>query len=138
MKVSWIQRVPMPIWPQLALVLAIAVLAAHLGFILWVIFGALLTRTRRWLAWAHGACLVYGVIIENAPWPCPLTLAENWFEVQAGRTPYRGPFLLHYLDSIVYPQAPPQILIWGAVVVLAVNAMIYLRRARHTAKISSA
>jgi len=105
------------------------VLATHLAFILWVIFGALLTRRRR-LAWAHGFCLVYGLIIEVAPWPCPLTLAENWFEVQAGRTPYRGPFLLHYLDALVYPQVPPQILIWGAATVVAINAAVYWRRAR--------
>ncbi|HVB33373.1 MAG TPA: DUF2784 domain-containing protein [Patescibacteria group bacterium] len=124
----------MPLWPKLALALAVAVLATHLGFILWVIFGALLTRKRRWLAWAHGICIVYGVVIEVAPWPCPLTLAENWFEVQAGRVPYRGPFLLHYLDAVVYPSVPPQILIWGAVVVLAVNAAVYWRRARRRAQ----
>lgn len=127
----------MPLWPKIATVLAVVVLATHLTFILWVIFGALLTRTRRWLAWAHGACLVYGVIIETQPWPCPLTLLENWFEIQAGRTPYRGPFILHYLNALVYPNVPPQLLIWGAVVVLVVNAAVYWRRARRSAKARS-
>jgi cytochrome c biogenesis protein CcdA len=120
----------MPAWPQFALGFAIAVLMVHLGFILWVIFGAVFTRSRKWLAWAHGICVVYGLVIELAPWPCPLTLAENWFEIRAGRTPYRGPFLLHYLDAIVYPAVPPQILIWGAAIVLIANAIVYWRRIR--------
>ena len=119
----------MPLWPQFALALAITVLVVHLGFISWVIFGALFTRGRKRLAWAHGVCLVYGLVIEIVPWPCPLTLAENWFEVQAGRSPYSGPFLLHYLDAVVYPNVPPQLLIWGAAGVLAVNGIVYWRRA---------
>lgn len=120
----------MPLWPKVALALAMTVLVAHLAFILWVIFGALLTRGRRWLAWAHGTCVVYGLFIELVPWPCPLTLAENWFELQADKVPYNGPFLLHYLDAIVYPQIAPQILIGGAAVVLVVNAVVYWRRIR--------
>lgn len=120
----------MSAWPQIALALAIVVLATHLGFILWVIFGAILTRGRRWLAWAHILCAIYGVAIEVAPWPCPLTLAENWFEAQAGRAPYHGPFLLHYLDALVYPNVPPSLLVWGAAVALAANAFVYARRWR--------
>lgn len=128
----------MAFWPHIALALAITVLALHLGFISWVIFGALLTRTRKWLAWSHGVCVAYGLMIEIVPWPCPLTLAENWFEVQAGRTPYRGPFLLHYLDAVVYPNVPPQLLIWGAAVVLVVNGVVYWRRIRRSASTASA
>lgn len=120
----------MPSWPQLALVLAIVVLATHLAFVLWVMFGAVFTRGRPWLAWTHILCAVYGVVIEAGPWPCPLTLAENWFEVQAGRMPYRGPFLLHYLDLIVYPHVPPELLTWLAVVVLLANVVVYWRRWR--------
>jgi hypothetical protein len=116
--------------PQLALVLAVVVLAVHLGFILWVMFGAVFTRGRTWLAWVHILCAAYGVVIEAGPWPCPLTLAENWFEVQAGRMPYQGPFLLHYLDLLVYPHVPGALLTWLAVVVLAVNAFVYARRWR--------
>jgi hypothetical protein len=119
-------------WPQIALALAVLVLALHLAFILWVMFGAIFTRGRPWLAWVHILCAAYGVVIEVGPWPCPLTLAENWFEVQGGRLPYHGPFLLHYLDAIVYPNVPPALLTWLAVVVLAVNAVIYSRRWRRS------
>lgn len=119
-------------WPQIALALAVAVLALHLAFILWVMFGALVTRGRPWLAWVHILCAAYGVVIEAGPWPCPLTIAENWFEVQAGRMPYQGPFLLHYLDLLVYPHVPPALLTWLAVVVLAINAFVYVRRWRRS------
>ena len=119
-------------WPQVALALAVLVLALHLAFILWVIIGAVFTRGRPWLACVHILCAAYGVVIEVGPWPCPLTIAENWFEVQAGRLPYHGPFLLHYLDLLVYPHVPPVLLTWLAVVVLAVNAVVYWRRWRRS------
>jgi hypothetical protein len=115
-------------WPQIALALAVGVLALHLAFILWVMVGAVFTRGRPVLTWAHVLCAIYGVVIEAGPWPCPLTLAENWFEEQAGRMPYQGPFLLHYLDLLVYPHVPGALLTWLAVLVLAVNAAIYWRR----------
>ena len=119
-------------WPQIALALAVVVLALHLAFILWVMVGAVFTRGRPWLAWTHLLCAAYGVVIETGPWPCPLTLAENWFEVQAGRLPYHGPFLLHYLDALVYPNVPPALLTWLAVMVLAINVVVYWRRWRRS------
>jgi hypothetical protein len=119
-------------WPQVTLALAVLVLALHLAFILWVMIGAVFTRGRPWLACVHILCAAYGVVIEVGPWPCPLTIAENWFEVQAGRLPYHGPFLLHYLDLLVYPHVPPVLLTWLAVVVLAVNAVVYWRRWRRS------
>jgi Protein of Unknown function (DUF2784) len=115
---------------QLAVALAAGTLAVHLAFIAWVVFGALVTRGRRWLAGLHVASLVYGILIEAGPWPCPLTLAENWFEAQAGVAPYRGPFLVHYLDAMVYPNVSPGLLVWAAVAVALLNGWIYLRRRR--------
>ena len=108
--------------------LAEAVLATHLGFILWVIFGALLTRARRWLAALHIASLVYGIVSELGPWPCPLTLAENNFEARAGVAPYQGPFLLHYLDAILYPNLSPTLLTACGVAVCVANLLIYAWR----------
>ena len=75
--------------------LAEVMLADHLVFILWVMFAALVTPRRRWLTALHLVSLVCGIVIELGPWPCPLTLAENFFEARAGIAPYQGPFLLH-------------------------------------------
>ncbi len=108
--------------------LAEVMLAAHLGFILWVMFGALVTPGLRWLGALHLASLVYGIMIELGPWPCPLTLAENSFEARAGIAPYQGPFLLHYLDAIVYPNFSPALLTAAGVAVCAANLLLYGRR----------
>jgi hypothetical protein len=110
--------------------LASLVLALHLLFILWVVFGALLTRRRPLLRWFHIASLVWGVLVEILPWPCPLTPAENWLRGHAGLSTYAGGFLLHYLDAAVYPDVPPGLLTAGAVVVCLFNLGIYLARFR--------
>src|SRR5271166_1908020 len=83
--------------------LAISVLFLHALYILWVVFGALLTRSRPLLRWLHIASLLWGILTEVLPWPCPLTLLENWLEGRGGIEPYQGGFLLHYLDKLVYP-----------------------------------
>ncbi len=111
-------------------VLATVVLAIHLTWILWVIFGWLISRNRPWLRWFHFASLIYGVFIEIAPWPCPLTLLENHLESVAGVTPYRGPFLVHYLDSVVYPNVSDALLISVAIAVCGANLYLHVRRFR--------
>lgn len=109
---------------------AIAVLAIHLIWILWVIFGYAVARKRRVLRWLHIASLFYGVVIEMAPWPCPLTLAEQALETKAGVTPYQGSFLVHYLEAVIYPDIPESALIAGALVVCGINLWLYTRRRR--------
>ena len=54
--------------------LAAVVLIVHVLFILWVVFGAFLTRSRPILRWLHVASLISGILTELLPWPCPLTL----------------------------------------------------------------
>lgn len=114
--------------PRLYETAAVLVLAIHLAWILWVIFGAFWTRNRLGLTVFHIASLVWGIVVEIGPWPCPLTLAEQFFELQAGRTPFQGSFLLHYLDRLVYPDLPVELLIVCGVAVCCINLMVYARR----------
>jgi uncharacterized protein DUF2784 len=109
-------------------VLADVVLTLHLLFILWIIFGASVTRRRAVLRWLHLGSLVWGILIEILPWTCPLTWAENWLETRAGIAPYQGGFLLHYLDALVYPHIPPGLLVGCGVAVCAINLGIYAVR----------
>ena len=108
--------------------LADAVLAVHLTWILFVMIGALLTRGRRVLTGIHLISLVWGIIVEAGPWPCPLTLLENFFEMKAGVEPYQGGFLLHYLDALVYPDISERLLVELGVAVCVMNLAIYARR----------
>ncbi len=114
--------------PGLYRAMATSVLSLHAAYIAWVIFGAFFTRGRPWLAALHVATLVYGVIIEIFAFWCPLTALEKWLEVRGGVSAYRGSFLLHYLDAVVYPTIPPNLLIAGAVAVCVLNLWIYTWR----------
>jgi hypothetical protein len=118
--------------------LATAVLFLHGLFIFWVIFGALLVRSRPILRWLHIASLLWGILTELLPWPCPLTLLENWLEGRAGVEPYQGGFLLHYLDRLVYPDISPTILTAAGVLVCALNLALYARKIWSALRIRSA
>lgn len=108
--------------------LAAAILLAHLIWILLVIFGAFWTRGRPVWTALHIVSLIWGVIVEVGPWPCPLTMAEEFFEGRAGVEPYQGGFLLHYLDKLVYPDIPGWLLATAGAAVCALNLFIYIRR----------
>jgi len=114
--------------PGLYRAMAASVVLLHAAYIAWVIFGAFLTRGRPRLAALHVATLVYGMIIEIFGFGCPLTALEEWLEVRGGVSAYRGPFLLHYLYEVVYPDIPPNLLIASAVAVCILNLWIYARR----------
>jgi hypothetical protein len=109
--------------------LATAVLSLHALFIVWVVFGALVTRSRPILRWLHIVSLIWGILTELTPWPCPLTLLENRLEQKAGVEPYQGGFLLHYMGKLVYPDISATVLTVAGVLVCAFNLAIYGRRA---------
>jgi hypothetical protein len=108
--------------------LAISVLFLHALSILWIVFGALLTRSRPILRWLHIGSLVWGILTELLPWPCPLTLLENWLESNAGVEPYRGGFLLHYLDKLVYPDISATVLTVAGIIICVLNLGFYGRQ----------
>ena len=107
----------------------VLVLALHLAWILWVIFGAFWTSGRRWLTAFHIGSLLWGIMVEIGPWPCPLTMAEDFFRRRAGLAPYRVSFLLHYINSLVYPNVSGRLLTVCGVAVCAANLAIYAGRA---------
>jgi hypothetical protein len=111
--------------------LAMAALSAHLLFNIWVVLGAAVTAGRPRLAGLHVASVVCGVVMENSPWQCPLTLLENWCKARAGLEPYQGPFVLHYLHPVVSPSFPLWVLQGGAICVGLANLAVYARRYTH-------
>lgn len=104
----------------------------HLLWCVWILLGWIVTRGRPLLRALHIVSLVYGIVIELIPWPpCPLTVAEAWFENRAGIEPARGPFLLHLLDAVMYPNLPEWLVVGGAVLICAIILSVYLRRYLH-------
>jgi hypothetical protein len=118
--------------------LATVVLFIHALFVIWVIFGALVAGHRPWLRRLHIASLIWGVLAEILPWPCPLTLLESWLEQRAGIEPsasYGGGFLLHYLDRLLYPDVSQTVLTIAAVIVCLLNVAFYARLGRTRKKL---
>jgi hypothetical protein len=107
---------------------ATLILSIHLAWIIWLITGAFWTRGRPLLAVFHLLSLVWGIVTELELWPCPLTLAEQFFENRAGVNEYSGGFLLHYLDRIVYPDIPDWLISVIGVTVCVLNLGVYGRR----------
>ena len=108
--------------------LAILVVTVHAVWLFLVIFGALWTRGHPGWSVAHVLALVWGIVVEVSPWPCPLTVAEYDLVAKAGLTAYHASSLLHFINNIVYPDLPGWIVASAGVAVCSVNLGVYGRR----------
>ena len=107
-------------------ILADTVLVIHLLFILFVIFGALLTLLWRWAPLIHLPAVIWGAYIEFYSIVCPLTPLEQYLRDQAGQEGYSGGFINHYLMPIIYPaglDADIQLVL--GILAIVVNAGMY-------------
>ena len=115
--------------------LADLLVALHLAFAAFVIFGGFLAWKWRWAALAHLPALAWGFWIEISGRICPLTPLENRWRHLAGEAGYQGGFLDHYVVPILYPPGltrPDQWVL--AALLLAINVVAYgalLRPHRH-------
>ena len=85
--------------------LADAVVALHVAFILFVVAGALMVARWPRLAWLHLPCVAWGSVVELCGWICPLTPLEVRLRRLAGDTGYAGGFLERYIEPLLYPDA---------------------------------
>ena len=102
-------------------------MVVHFLFIIFVLFGSLLTLYRKWVIWLHIPVALWGFAIEVVGWVCPLTPLENWFRRAAGLEGYSGGFVEHYLFSIIYPDGltrSGQFVLGG--MVLLINILLYV------------
>jgi len=107
-------------------VLADGVLLAHLGFILFVGLGGLLSLRWPRMALVHLPVAAYGALIEVFGWICPLTPLENSLRRAAGEAGYAGGFIEHYLLPVIYPGGlTREVQLVLAVLVVGLNAGIY-------------
>ena len=98
------------------LLLADALLAVHVLFVAFVVLGLLLIIAGRWLSWTwvrnpwfrmtHLVCIVVVVLQSWLGRICPLTTWEMALRAKAGDTTYPGAFFAHWLEQILYYQAP--------------------------------
>ena len=113
--------------------LADAVVAVHLGFIVFVAVGGLLVLWRRRIAALHLPALAWGIYTESTGTICPLTPLENALRRAAGEAGYAGGFIEHYVVNLIYPPGlTPGVQAAIAVGLVAFNVAVYALAWRRT------
>jgi hypothetical protein len=106
--------------------LADLVLIAHLGFIVFAMFGALCTLRWTWAPFVHLPALGWAAYIEISSGVCPLTPLENSLRRGAGESSYTSSFIEHYLVPLVYPPGlTTGAQMWLAAGLLLLNGLLY-------------
>jgi len=80
-----------------------AVLVAHLAFVLFVVFGALLVLRWPGLIYLQVPAVLWGAIVEFSGILCPLTPLEVHLRKLGGDAGYQGGFIDHYVVALLYP-----------------------------------
>ena len=114
------------------LLVADVILLLHVLFVIFVVLGLLIIFVGNALAWSWVRnpwfrlmhLLAIAVVVAHS-WlniMCPLTVIEMDLRTRAGDTAYSGSFVSHWLEVILYYQAPPWVFVvcyttFGAIVV---------------------
>jgi uncharacterized protein DUF2784 len=104
-------------------VLADGVLALHVGIVVFVIGGLVLVVAgnvrhwqwvnRLWFRIAHLAAIAVVVAESWFGMVCPLTTWEMWLRARAGASTYSGSFIEHWLQRLLYYDAPAWVFTLG-------------------------
>lgn len=102
---------------EIITLLADMVLLAHFGLVVFVVGGLAVILVGNLLAWqwvnnpwfrlAHITTIA---VVITASWlgiTCPLTTLESWLRAQAGASGYDASFIEHWVQRILFHEAPP-------------------------------
>ena len=112
--------------------LADSVLLLHLAVVVFVVGGLaaiVVGSVARWhwvhSLWFRAAHLAAIAVVVVQAWlgqTCPLTTLESWLRLQAGEAGYSGGFIEHWVQSILFYEAPS----WVFTVLYTLFALIVL------------
>lgn len=114
-------------------------LLLHTLFVAFVIVGLLLILLGRvfgwlwirnpWFRWTHLGAIAVVVLQSWLGMICPLTTLEMALRARAGDTVYSGTFIAHWLQSILYYDAPPWVfaVCYTAFGLLVVATWVWIR-----------
>ncbi len=112
------------------------VVLLHFSFVIFVLFGGLLTLKWKWAMWLHLPAVMWGALIEFAGWICPLTPLENWLRDVGGGQGYQSSFIEYYVMPLLYPTGlTREIQIFLGVLVILLNVGIYVAVVRRRREI---
>ena len=96
--------------------LADTVLLIHFAIVVFVVAGLPVIVAGNWLGWAWVNAYLFRVlhllailVIAAQAWLgqyCPLTVLESWLRMQAGEAAYDASFVQHWLERVLYFNAP--------------------------------
>lgn len=96
--------------------LADAVLVVHVGVVLFVVGGLAVVVLGNLVGWrwvnqwwfrlTHLAAIAVVVLQSWMGQVCPLTTLESWLRVQAGSAAYERSFIEHWLQRLIFYDAP--------------------------------
>lgn len=111
-------------------VLADAVVAIHLGFVVFVAVGGFIAWRHPLVLVAHVPAVAWALGIVTIGWPCPLTRVENRLRERAGADAYEGAFLDRYVTGILYPTQHERLMqaLVAALVICAYVGFLLRRR----------
>ena len=117
---------------SLYLLAADLILIAHVLFVAFVVIGLLAIYAGHWLSWRwvrnywfrvlHLSAIAIVVFLSWTSLVCPLTTWEMQLRGKAGGETYEGAFIQHWLETILYYEAPGWVFVacytlFGALVV---------------------
>ena len=113
------------VFPMTAL-LADIVVALHLLWILFLVFGFVFALKRSKIAYVHLGGLLFALVLNVMGWYCPLTHVENALRVLHDiHSPYSTSFIMRYAEKLVYPDIPENALRGGEIVLTMVYLLVY-------------
>ncbi|GAB5405159.1 MAG: hypothetical protein Aurels2KO_33900 [Aureliella sp.] len=114
--------------------LADVVVAAHLGYVLFVILGLLAVLVgfvlkwqwvkNPWFRWIHFSMIGIVVVEALLSITCPLTTLENWLRMKSGATTQSGSFVGRLSHELLFIDLPQNMFVYlycgfGALVLLS-------------------
>lgn len=109
--------------PSVSQLFAGVVLVLHAALAAFVVVGLVLVvagNLKRWQwvnnLWFRSAHLAAISVVVAEAWlgvVCPLTTLEMWLRSRAGAQTYGGGFIEHWLQRLLYYDAPPAVFILG-------------------------
>lgn len=104
----------------------------HFLWIIFLIFGAFIGRKYLLIKIFHITGLAFSVIMQIVGWYCPLTHLEVWLrQKHAPMLAYKGSYIIHYVEKIVYLQLSPVIIFVLTIILVSITVYIYYGRKKN-------